>query len=59
MTPSSVQTPERLLRHMEWRVIRRLDGHLQGDYRTMFRGAGVDVADSQVRKLHHGGTHGD
>lgn len=45
MTPSSVQTPERLLRHLEWRVIRRLDGHLQGDYRTMFRGGGVDVAD--------------
>ena len=45
MTPSSVQTPERLLRRLEWRVIRRLDGRLQGDYRTMFRGAGVDVAD--------------
>ena len=45
MTPSSVQTPERLLRHLEWRVIRRLDGRLQGDYRTLFRGAGVDVAD--------------
>ena len=25
---------------MEWRVIRRLDGRLQGDYRTLFRGAG-------------------
>ena len=45
MTPSSVQTPERLLRHLEWRVIRRLDGQLQGDYRTMFRGVGIDVAD--------------
>jgi uncharacterized protein (DUF58 family) len=51
MTPSSVQTPERLLRHMEWRVIRRLDGHLQGDYRTMFRGAGVDVADLREYEL--------
>jgi len=30
---------------LEWRVIRRLDGQLQGDYRTMFRGAGIDVAD--------------
>src|SRR4051812_20011876 len=45
MTPSSVQTPERLLRRLEWRVIRRLDGRLQGDYRTMFRGTGIDVAD--------------
>ena len=45
MTPSTVQTPERLLRSLEWRVIRRLDGRLQGNYRTMFRGGGVDVAD--------------
>ena len=45
MTPSSVLTPEGLLRRLEWRVIRRLDGHMQGDYRTMLRGVGVDVAD--------------
>jgi uncharacterized protein (DUF58 family) len=38
-------TPERVLRRMEWRVIRRLDGQLQGDYRTLFRGTGIDVAD--------------
>ncbi len=38
-------TPERVLRRLEWRVIRRLDGRLQGDYRTMFRGAGIDVTD--------------
>jgi uncharacterized protein (DUF58 family) len=38
-------TPERILRRLEWRVIRRLDGRLQGDYRTMFRGTGVDVVD--------------
>jgi uncharacterized protein (DUF58 family) len=44
-TPSSVQTPERLLGRLEWRVIRRLDGRLQGDYRTFLRGAGVDVTD--------------
>ena len=43
--PSSVQTPERVLRRLEWRVIRRLDGRLQGDYRTMFRGVGIDFAD--------------
>jgi uncharacterized protein (DUF58 family) len=40
-----VLTPERVLRRLEWRVIRRLDGRLQGDYRTLFRGAGIDVAD--------------
>jgi uncharacterized protein (DUF58 family) len=38
-------TPERVLRRLEWRVVRRLDGRLQGDYRTLFRGGGVDVAD--------------
>ncbi len=38
-------TPERLLRQLEWRVIRRLDGLLQGDYRTLFYGAGTDFAD--------------
>ena len=38
-------TPERLLRLLEWRVIRRLDGLLQGDYRTLFYGAGTDFAD--------------
>ena len=33
-------TPERLLRRLEWRVLRRLDGRLQGDHRTAFRGTG-------------------
>jgi uncharacterized protein (DUF58 family) len=45
MTPSSVQTPERVLRRLEWRVLRRLDGQLQGAYRTLLRGAGIDVTD--------------
>jgi uncharacterized protein (DUF58 family) len=38
-------TAERLLRRLEWRVVRRLDGRLQGDYRTLFRGSGVDFTD--------------
>src|SRR5689334_730251 len=38
-------TPERILRRLEWQVIRRLDGRLQGDFRTVFRGNGVDVVD--------------
>ena len=42
---SSTATPERILRRLEWRVIRRLDGQLQGDYRTVFRGVGIDFAD--------------
>jgi uncharacterized protein (DUF58 family) len=38
-------TPERVLRRLDWYVVRRLDGRLQGDYRTVFRGSGVDVVD--------------
>jgi uncharacterized protein (DUF58 family) len=42
--------PEALLRRLEWTVIRRLDGLLQGDYRTLFRGFGLDLAD--LREYH-------
>ena len=37
-------TPEGVLRRLEWRVVRRLDGRIQGDYRTLLHGAGIDVA---------------
>jgi uncharacterized protein (DUF58 family) len=40
--PTATLTPERLLRQLEWRVVRRLDGRLQGDYRSLFRGDGLD-----------------
>jgi uncharacterized protein (DUF58 family) len=40
--------PDRLLRRLEWQVIRRLDGRLQGAYRTVFRGAGIDFTDLRV-----------
>lgn len=36
--------PEQLLSQLAWKVIRRLDGQLQGDYRTLFRGSGVELA---------------
>lgn len=39
------ETPERVLLRLDWRVIRRLDGMLQGDYRSLFYGFGVDFAD--------------
>jgi uncharacterized protein (DUF58 family) len=47
MSTSPQQQPELLLRRLEWTVIRRLDGLLQGDYRTLFRGFGLDLADSR------------
>ena len=44
-TPTSALTPERILQRLDWQVIRRLDGLLQGDYRSLFYGYGVDFAD--------------
>ena len=42
---TAASTPERILQRLDWKVIRRLDGLLQGDYRTLFYGYGVDFAD--------------
>jgi uncharacterized protein (DUF58 family) len=42
---SPTRAPEAVLRRLEWTVIRRLDGVLHGDYRTLFRGHGLDLAD--------------
>ena len=39
-----VTAPDRLLHHLEWHVLRRLEGRLNGAYRTNQRGAGVDLA---------------
>lgn len=46
------ETSEHLLRRLEWTVLRRLDGLLQGDYRTLWRGGGLDLAD--LREYQHG-----
>src|SRR5512141_930124 len=43
--PESRPDPERILLRLEWTVIRRLDGALHGNYRTLFRGVGLDLAD--------------
>ncbi len=44
-TPTTAPSPERVLLRLEWHVLRRLDGVLQGNYRTLFRGFGLDLAD--------------
>ncbi len=49
--PATTITPEALLHRLEWTVMRRLDGLLHGDYRTLFRGHGVDLAD--LREYQH------
>ncbi len=38
-------TPERILQRLDWHAVRRLDGILQGNYRTLFWGHGLDLAD--------------
>jgi len=45
MPTASAATPERILQRLDWQVVRRLDGLLQGDYRSLFYGYGVDFAD--------------
>jgi uncharacterized protein (DUF58 family) len=40
-TPS----PERVLERLDWTIVRRLDGLLQGDSHTLFHGFGLDLAE--------------
>ncbi|HLX79606.1 MAG TPA: DUF58 domain-containing protein [Burkholderiales bacterium] len=55
----SPQNPEQILRRLEWTVIRRLDGMLHGDYRTLFRGTGLDLADLREYQYHDDVRHID
>src|SRR3972149_12173059 len=48
---ASASTPERILQRLDWQVIRRLDGQLQGDYRSLFYGYGIDFADLREYQL--------
>ncbi len=50
---------EALLKRLEWTVLRRLDGLLQGDYRTLMRGAGLDLADLREYQHHDDVRHID
>ncbi len=56
---SASHSPEAVLRRLEWTVLRRLDGLLQGDYRTLFRGIGLDLADLREYQLHDDVRHID
>ena len=50
---------EALLRRLEWTVIKRLDGLLQGDHRTLMRGTGLDLADLREYQHHDDVRHID
>ena len=55
----SINTAEATLKRLEWTVLRRLDGLLQGDYRTLMRGAGMDLADLREYQHHDDVRHID
>ena len=50
---------EALLRRLEWTVLKRLDGLLQGDHRTLMRGTGLDLADLREYQHHDDVRHID
>ncbi len=54
-----MQGAEDVLRRLEWTVIKRLDGLLQGDYRTLLRGTGIDLADLREYQHHDDVRHID
>jgi uncharacterized protein (DUF58 family) len=56
---ASPESAEVLLKRLEWTVIRKLDGVLQGDYRTLFRGFGLDLADLREYQAHDDVRHID
>ncbi|WP_263771423.1 DUF58 domain-containing protein [Propionivibrio soli] len=57
--PASRPDAEQLLLRLEWTVIRRLDGLLHGDYRSFFRGPGLDLADLREYQYHDDVRHID
>lgn len=61
--PPPVRAPgsdaEARLRRLEWTVIKRLDGLLQGDHRTLLRGHGLDLADLREHQPHDDVRHID
>lgn len=58
-TPAAGGDAEQLLRRLEWTVLRRLDGQLQGDHRSLFRGAGLVLADLREYQTHDDVRHID
>ena len=59
MAEPTAASSEHLLQRLEWTVLRRLDGLLQGDWRTLWRGGGVDLADLREYQHHDDVRHID
>jgi uncharacterized protein (DUF58 family) len=54
-----LERADALLQRLEWTVLRRLDGLLQGDHRTLIRGGGIDLADLREYQHHDDVRHID
>jgi uncharacterized protein (DUF58 family) len=59
MAEPTATSSEHLLQRLEWTVLRRLDGLLQGDWRTLWRGGGIDLADLREYQHHDDVRHID
>ena len=55
----AAERAEAVLRRLEWTVLRRLDGLLQGHHRTLMRGQGMDLADLREYQHHDDVRHID
>ena len=53
------ESAEQVLRRLEWTVLRRLDGLLQGHHRTLMRGHGMDLTDLREYQHHDDVRHID
>lgn len=52
-------TPEAVLHRLDLKIARRLEGLLQGDHRSLFRGQGLDLADLREYQYHDDVRHMD
>ncbi|TNF61479.1 MAG: DUF58 domain-containing protein [Burkholderiales bacterium] len=59
LLPEPAGQADAMLRRLEWTTLRRLDGLLQGDYRTLMRGTGLDLADLREYQVHDDVRHID
>jgi uncharacterized protein (DUF58 family) len=55
----SLRTPESVLARLDLKVMRRLEGLLQGDHKSAFRGQGLDLADLREYQYHDDVRHMD
>lgn len=54
-----VMDVQRVLQHLEWTVLRKLDGLLQGDWPSLWRGGSLDLADLREYQFHDDVRHID